>query len=69
MTEKEWLKNVGFRLMIKRMEEIGEWAMSKYEIPCKEYEKLTGAFNPIYFNADEWVQLAKDAINAVQICF
>ena len=29
----------------KRMEEIGEWAMSKYEIPIKEYEKLTGAFN------------------------
>ena len=45
----------------KRIEEIGEWIMSKYEIPNKEYERLAGAFNPIYFNADEWVQLAKNA--------
>lgn len=75
MTGKEWFKGAGFGLMIhwglysllggeykgKRMDEIGEWVMSKYEIPCKEYEKLAGAFNPIYFDADEWVQLAKAA--------
>ncbi len=75
MTGKEWFKSAEFGLMIhwglysvlggeykgKRMEEIGEWAMSKYEIPIKEYEKLTGAFNPIYFDAEEWVQLAKNA--------
>ena len=75
MTGKEWFKNAGFGLMIhwglysvlggeykgKRIEEIGEWIMSKYEIPNKEYERLAGAFNPIYFNADEWVQLAKNA--------
>ncbi len=75
MTGKEWFKNAGFGLMIhwglysvlggeykgKRIEEIGEWIMSKYEIPNKEYERLTSAFNPIYFNADEWVQLAKNA--------
>ena len=35
--------------------------MSKYEIPNKEYEKLAEAFNPIYFDAEEWVLLAKDA--------
>ena len=45
----------------KRMEEIGEWVMSKYRIPIKEYEKLLGVFNPIYFDAEEWVQLAKNA--------
>ncbi len=75
MNSKEWFKNAGFGLMIhwglysilggeyngKRMDEIGEWVMSKYEIPNKEYEKLASAFNPIYFNADEWVQLAKNA--------
>ena len=43
------------------MDEIGEWIMSKYEIPIKEYERLTSAFNPIYFDAEEWVQLAKEA--------
>ena len=75
MTGREWFKNAGFGLMIhwglysilggewkgERMEEIGEWAMSKYRIPCKEYEKLAGAFNPIYFDAEEWVRLAKEA--------
>lgn len=50
------------------MEEIGEWIMSKYEIPNKEYEKLTKAFNPIYFNADEWVQLAKKRWHEVHRC-
>ena len=75
MSGKEWFKNAGFGLMIhwglysilsgeyqgNRMEEIGEWVMSKYRIPIKEYEKLTDAFNPIYFDAEEWVQLAKSA--------
>jgi alpha-L-fucosidase len=45
----------------KRMDYIGEWIMSKYEIPIKEYEKLASAFNPIYFDADEWVLSAKAA--------
>ena len=35
--------------------------MSKYEIPIREYEKLAGIFNPIYFDADEWVTAAKAA--------
>ena len=45
----------------KRMDYIGEWIMSKYEIPNKEYEKLADIFNPIYFNAEEWVLAAKAA--------
>ena len=28
---------------------------------CEIYCKLCAAFNPVFFNADEWVQLAKDA--------
>ena len=40
---------------------IGEWIMSRYRIPIKEYEKLAAAFNPIYFDADEWVGYAKEA--------
>lgn len=40
---------------------IGEWIQAYFQIPIKEYEQLTKAFNPIYFNADEWVDLAKKA--------
>ncbi len=31
------------------------------EIPFEEYDNLYKKFNPVKFNADEWVQLAKDA--------
>ena len=40
---------------------LGEWIQSYYRIPNAEYEKLARTFNPIYFNADEWVQIARDA--------
>ena len=33
----------------------------KGEIPFEEYDNLYKKFNPVKFNADEWVQLAKDA--------
>ena len=45
----------------QRMDEIAEWAMSVFNIPIKEYERLAEAFNPIYFNADEWTNLAINA--------
>ena len=45
----------------QRMDYIGEWIQSKYEIPNAEYEKLAEAFHPLYFNAEEWVLLAKEA--------
>ena len=34
-------------------------------IPNKEYEKLAGIFNPIYFDAEEWVKSAKNACSWV----
>ncbi len=40
---------------------IGEWIMYRAEIPIPEYEQLTKKFNPVKFNADEWVRIAKDA--------
>mgnify|MGYP002518468127 CR=1 FL=1 len=40
---------------------IGEWLQSYFRIPNREYHELAKAFNPIYFNADEWVKLAKNA--------
>ena len=45
----------------KRTGYIGEWIMSKFNIPIKEYEKYANAFNPICFDAEEWVLLAKNA--------
>jgi alpha-L-fucosidase len=40
---------------------IGEWIMNRAKIPVADYAALTKQFNPVRFNADEWVQLAKDA--------
>ena len=45
----------------QRIPGIGEWIMNRAQIPVKEYEQLARTFNPVKFNADEWVQLAKDA--------
>ncbi len=39
----------------------GEWVMYNERIPVKEYEQLAAQFNPVRFDADEWVRLAKDA--------
>lgn len=40
---------------------IGEWIMNRAQIPVAEYEQLTKQFNPIEFDADAWVRLARDA--------
>ena len=39
----------------------GGWVMHWEKIPVAEYEKLVPQFNPVRFNAEEWVQLAADA--------
>jgi alpha-L-fucosidase len=45
----------------KRIPGIGEWIMNRARIPVREYEQLAKQFNPVKFNAEAWVQLAKDA--------
>ncbi|HEX6184684.1 MAG TPA: alpha-L-fucosidase [Pyrinomonadaceae bacterium] len=40
---------------------IGEWIMNRAKIPVAEYEQLTKQFNPVEFDADAWVRLARDA--------
>jgi alpha-L-fucosidase len=40
---------------------LGEWIMFRAPVPVREYETLTSQFNPVKYNADEWVKLAKDA--------
>jgi alpha-L-fucosidase len=39
----------------------GEWVMQNREIPSDTYEWLASAFNPVKFDAREWVSLAKAA--------
>jgi alpha-L-fucosidase len=38
-----------------------EWIMETARIPVSEYEKFIPQFNPVKFNAREWVQAAKGA--------
>lgn len=39
----------------------GEWVMNERGIPVKNYKRLINFFNPIDFNAEEWVSMAKNA--------
>jgi alpha-L-fucosidase len=45
----------------QRSTRIGEWIMDWANIPRVEYEKFATQFNPVQFNAEEWVGYAKDA--------
>jgi len=40
---------------------IGEWIMKRAQIPVAEYEQLAVQFNPVEFDADAWVRMAKAA--------
>ena len=76
MTNREWFKQAKFGMFIHwglysllggegiHSEEyagLGEWIQSNLNIPIAEYEQLAKGFNPIFFDAEEWVKLAKDA--------
>jgi len=45
----------------KKIPGIGEWIMERADIPAAEYETLAQQFNPVKFNADEFVGIAKNA--------
>lgn len=75
MNNREWFQNAKFGMMIhwglysvlggewkgRRMPHIGEWAQSYFKIPNQEYHELTKVFHPMYFCADDWVKLVKEA--------
>jgi alpha-L-fucosidase len=45
----------------RRTDNIGEWIMKNLRIPIAEYETLLPRFNPVRYDAREWVRIAKDA--------
>lgn len=38
-----------------------EWIMNRGRIPVADYQKLPARFDPVKFNAEEWVSIAKNA--------
>jgi alpha-L-fucosidase len=62
----EWWKDARFGMFIHwgpvslRGTEIG-WSRGGSGIPVDEYDALYKQFNPVKFNADDWVKLARDA--------
>ena len=75
MNSREWFRQAKFGMMIhwglysipagewkgQRTNQIGEWLQAYYRIPNAQYGQLAKVFNPILFDAEEWVKLAKSA--------
>lgn len=40
---------------------VGEWIMNEARIPVSEYETFAARFDPVRFDAAEWVRIARDA--------
>ena len=38
-----------------------EWIMNRMKVPVADYRKMAKDFNPVNYNPDEWVRMAKDA--------
>jgi len=38
-----------------------EWIMNRSKIPVSEYKNMAKKFNPVNYNPDEWVRMAKEA--------
>lgn len=45
----------------RKINRIGEWIMNRGKIPVNEYRKFASQFNPVKYDPDSWVKMAKDA--------
>ncbi len=62
---RKWFNDAKFGLFIHwgpfSIPGDGEWVMNNRNITVNNYERLMNFFNPIDFNAAEWVAMAKGA--------
>jgi alpha-L-fucosidase len=40
---------------------IGEWIMNQAKIPVADYQRMAKQFNPVNYDPDAWVKMAKNA--------
>ncbi|MGA2796698.1 MAG: alpha-L-fucosidase [Thermoguttaceae bacterium] len=45
----------------KQIPKLGEWIMNNAKIPVAEYREYAKQFNPVKYDPDKWVQIAKQA--------
>jgi len=45
----------------QKINRIGEWIMNRGKIPVAEYQAFAQQFNPVKYDPDAWVKMAKDA--------
>jgi alpha-L-fucosidase len=45
----------------QKINRIGEWIMNRGKIPVAEYKKFAGEFNPVKYDPEAWVKMAKNA--------
>ncbi|MEO6730820.1 MAG: alpha-L-fucosidase [Ferruginibacter sp.] len=71
----EWWKDAKFGMFIhwgvyavpagtydgKKVPGIGEWIMNRGKIPVARYKQYAKQFNPVKYNPEAWVKMAKDA--------
>ena len=75
MDNRTWFKQAQYGMMAhwglysllagewrgRRVRDYAEWIQSYMPIPNAEYAQLAKCFYPLYFDAEEWIRLAKDA--------
>ena len=45
----------------QKINRIGEWIMNRGKIPVAEYQEFAKEFNPVKYDPEAWVKMAKDA--------
>jgi alpha-L-fucosidase len=65
LENRDWFQDAKFGLFIHwgiySVLGVEEWVMEKQAIDRATYERVASFFNPVEFDAGEWVRLAKDA--------